>query len=310
MTIPSSLSSVSGIPTLLAAIDGGATKTILRLALPDGSVIGEGRGGAGNIASDIDMARASVRTALDDALRAAGLSCADPASGAVRIFAGAGMAGAEAADCAQRFTRLCDDFAKLEVRSDSYTSCLGAHGGEDGAVIAVGTGSVAYAICGPEERRAGGWGFPQSDEGGGAWVGLEAIRHMLAVQDGRVSETGLSLALRAHLISAGHDPLSWSVGASATRFASLAPVLVKAAQAGDAAAMDILNRAGDELGALADSLLSENRFSALPLCLLGGLAPVLMPRLPCGVREKLVPAQGSAVDGAMMLARRVCGNPL
>lgn len=296
--------SASGVQTVLAAIDGGATKTIVRLALPDGTVLGEGRGGSANIASDIHLACQSVRTGVDEALRKAGLSPDDFTSGALRIFAGAGLAGAEVADSAQRFSHLCTDFAGLEIRTDAFTSCLGAHGGADGAVVAAGTGSVAYAIRGAEIRRAGGWGFPQSDEGSGAWIGLEAVRHMLNVQDRRTPKSRLSSRLWAHLIETGHDPLCWSIGASAARFASLVPVVVEEARDGEPVAGSILNRAGAELGRLAVAVLSEEGFSLLSFCLLGGLAPVIAPHLPEIVRHRLTPSQGNAVDGAMRLAVR------
>ncbi|GBR05477.1 BadF/BadG/BcrA/BcrD ATPase family protein [Acetobacter oeni] len=289
---------------VLAAIDGGATKTIVRLALPDGTILGEGRGGSANIASDIHLACASVKTGFGHALLSAGLSPDDVSSGAVHIFAGAGMAGAEVGDNARRFTVLFDDFAGLEVRTDAYTSCIGAHNGADGAVVAVGTGSFGYAIRGSDIRRVGGWGFPQSDEGSGAWIGLEAARHMLNVQDQRLPESGLSSQLRNYLIVTGHDPLTWSIGATATQFASLAPVVVGAARAGEPTAADILKRAGEDVEKLVNTLMSQDEFCRLPLCLLGGLAPIIMPFLPGSVSDRLVASQGTAVDGAMKLALR------
>ena len=84
-----------------------------------------------------------------------------------------------------QFVNTPHPFARLILRSDGYTSCLGAHGGRNGAVIAIGTGVVAYQIEGDKECKVGGWGFPQGDEGSGAWLGLEAVRLTLHWLDGR-----------------------------------------------------------------------------------------------------------------------------
>src|SRR5258706_3828659 len=54
---------------------------------------------------------------------------------------------------------------------------LGAHGGQPGAMVAAGTGSVGAALDADGKRvRVGGWGFAVGDEGSGAWLGLAAMR--------------------------------------------------------------------------------------------------------------------------------------
>ena len=66
---------------------------------------------------------------------------------------------------------------------------MGGHAGHDGGIIVVGTGTVGWAIIAEQEYRVGGWGFPVSDEGSGAWLGCEALRRVLWVRDGRISWT-------------------------------------------------------------------------------------------------------------------------
>ena len=46
----------------------------------------------------------------------------------------------------------------------------------EGGIIIVGTGSIGSAVVGGCEVRVGGYGFPISDEGSGADLGLHAIR--------------------------------------------------------------------------------------------------------------------------------------
>lgn len=288
--------------TLLVAVDAGATKTVLRIATPSGEVLGEGRGGPANIATSVEQAAKSMEAALRSAMRAADLADDVLHDGAVKWIAAAGAAGAEVAGRPEKLKELLPYLTIFDVRTDAYTSCLGAHGGADGAIVAIGTGSVGYAICGDRNHRVGGWGFPQSDEGGGARIGLAAVRHMLAASDGRIGETGLSVSVRHYLQELGADPMTWSVGASATDFAVLAPVVLRTAKNGCGVAAKLLEDAGQDIAALVDALLKRDGFSELHVAFSGGLASELLPWCPQAVRDKGVLCQGTSLDGAMKLA--------
>ena len=54
--------------------------------------------------------------------------------------------------------------------------------GADGGIVIVGTGSIGWANIAGQSHRVGGWGFPVSDEGSGAWLGSEAVRRVLWAQ--------------------------------------------------------------------------------------------------------------------------------
>src|SRR5439155_1968617 len=59
-------------------------------------------------------------------------------------------------------------------------------------VLVVGTGTVAYGRdAAGRAARAGGWGPLFGDEGGGYWVGCEALRAVARAHDGRGPETAL-----------------------------------------------------------------------------------------------------------------------
>src|SRR3546814_4616242 len=60
--------------------------------------------------------------------------------------------------------------------------------GGDGAILILGTGSVGLIKRGEDSLSIGGYGFPISDEGSGAALGLSAIRHALRTLDGRSEE--------------------------------------------------------------------------------------------------------------------------
>ncbi|WP_242010103.1 BadF/BadG/BcrA/BcrD ATPase family protein [Acetobacter conturbans] len=288
----------------MVAIDGGATKTLLRIVTPDGDVLGEGRSGPANIATDTEQAARSIRAAFDQAIFTAELT-EDVWRGAFTWVAAAGLAGAEVAGCSDRIRDLCEFLTVFDVRTDAYTSCLGAHGGRDGAIVAIGTGSVGFAIRGEQTHRVGGWGFPQGDEGGGAHIGLKALRHMLWVADGRTAETELARDVCRYIRDAGGDPLTWGIGASATKFALLTPIVTNAAQKECKIALGILDYAASNIEVIANTLLQGEDFSSLKLAFLGGLSPVLMPRLSKTLSDRIVFPEGSSLDGATALVRKV-----
>ena len=76
-------------------------------------------------------------------------------------------------------------FRSVVYANDATIACIGAHGGTDGGIVIVGTGSVGFAVVEGREIRVGGYGFPISDEGSGADLGLHAIRLALRAYDER-----------------------------------------------------------------------------------------------------------------------------
>jgi glucosamine kinase len=78
---------------------------------------------------------------------------------------------------ARRVRRPQSGLRQLVAETDSFTMLVGAHGGKPGAIVAAGTGSIGEVLR-PDGTRfsVGGWGFPVSDEGGGAWLGMRAVR--------------------------------------------------------------------------------------------------------------------------------------
>lgn len=285
----------------LAGFDGGGTGARLRITTLDGEIVGRGQGGSANIATDPELAWRSLVEAFAAARQ--GLPGDASLSGA------AGLAGAEVPEALGRFLALRPvEMPELTVVTDARSTCLGAHGGADGAVAAIGTGSFAYALITGKNgevqtRRVGGWGFPQGDEGSGAWIGRQAVSAMLQAHDGRIMPDALTRHCWAELLGRG-DPLSWAIGQKATGFATLAPVVVEAARAGSERAEAILTAAAEEVDRHVEALVRAEGFEALPLCLLGGLGSVLEPRLSPQTRGRLRAPQGDSVDGALLLARQ------
>ena len=135
-----------------------------------------------------------------------------------------------------------------------------------------GTGTIGFQIEQGKESRVGGWGFPHGDEGGGAWLGLEAVRLTLQWLDGRASADPLLAAIYSRFDNNLNSLEAWAIAASATEFGEIAPLVVE--DDGHPTPLALLLRRGaahelDRIGAALDAKGQHK----LPVCLLGGLLP-------------------------------------
>jgi glucosamine kinase len=293
------MSAAVPLSDFFVGVDGGATKTLLRLVDGQGHVLGQGHGGAANIRLSVEGSWRSICEALSEALSQAALSLD---SGRYRLYCGAGLAGTEVAAARDQFLATPHPFARLVLRSDGYTACLGAHGGNDGAVIAVGTGTIGFQVESGRESRVGGWGFPHGDEGGGAWLGLEAVRRTLQWLDGRAPADPLLEAVQERFDGDGNSLVAWANAASATEFAEMAPLVVEHVRRGTPLAISLVREAASELDRIGRALAAKSR-RPLPCSLLGGLGKFVEPWLDQTLRSRLVAARYDTVQGALLMVR-------
>ncbi len=281
---------------LLLGVDGGGTGCRARLCDEDGRVLGEGAGGPANLRFGIGEAMDSVIAAARAALAAAGLD----AGALPGIRAALGLAGASEPALAGAARVHPLPFGAVAIATDAGIACLGAHGGGDGGIVIVGTGTIGWASLEGRGHRIGGWGYPLSDEGSGAWIGAEVLRRALWAADGRLPRTPLLAAALARFEGDPHAIVAWMTGARPRDFGRFAPLAVEHAAGGDAIAVEILRAAAAHIDALAARLAE---LGAERVALLGGLAGPLAPYLSDETRRRRVEPQGDALDGAVALAR-------
>ena len=193
-------------------------------------LLGTGIAGPAALRLGVDRALAEVEKACRAALEEAGLG--SDALGAVHAavgLAGVGRKGAlEAARCGSRIRS-----APSSTSHDATIACIGAHGARDGGIVIVGTGSVGFAVVGGREIRVGGYGFPISDEGSGADLGLHAIRLALRAYDERAVGTSLTRDVMMRFHDDPFEAVAWMDRATATDYATFAPLVMRHADAGD-----------------------------------------------------------------------------
>jgi glucosamine kinase len=281
---------------LFLGLDGGGTKCRARLRDAQGALLGEGSGGRANVRLDPDLVWNSVLTATREALSAAKLGEQDLA----QVHAGMGAAGAGQESSLERFMSRPHPFASLTVDTDAHTAWLGAFNGGDGAILIVGTGSCGYGSVAGQRHYIGGWGYEISDEGSGAAIGRDALRHAIWAHDGRIAESPLSHAILAEFGNQPETVIDWVGTARGSDYARFAPIVLEHADLRDPLGLAIVQRAAGDLARIALRLLD---LGAPALCLVGGLAEPLRPWLPPPVQKTIAEPAGDALDGAILLAR-------
>lgn len=281
--------------TFYLGVDAGGTHTRARLASKDGVVLGTGHAGPASTRLGLPVAIDAITAACDEAIAEAGLGPEQTA----QTRAGIGIAGLNRKGVIPGLREHPFPFASLALASDAAIACLGAHSGEDGGIVIVGTGSVGFARVGDQTVVVGGYGFPISDEGSGADLGLRAVRASLWARDGRIAQTPMTLEVLERFHSSAGEIVAWMDCASATDYARLAPLVMDHANRGDAVAEPIVQEGAGRIDRLIRVLLERG---APGCCLMGGLAPRMYDWLAAGVRRHLREPQGDALSGAILLA--------
>ncbi|MFG6403352.1 N-acetylglucosamine kinase [Microbacterium sp. P04] len=199
----------------------------------------------------------------------------------------------------------------VQLSTDAVTAHLGALGGAPGAVVAVGTGSIAFGTDFADVWvRVDGWGHLLGDRGAASWIGRTGLETAIARWDG-VDARGERLLAAA--IARFGAPLTWPAQLytrddRAGVLGSFATDVDALANAGDDAAVAIMHEAGRQVArsvaaalqpgvaptvAGTGGLFDSAAFAAAFREELGRRAPHAERREP----------QGSPLDGAVRLAR-------
>ena len=277
-------------------IDAGGSHSRARLTDVEGAIIGEAKAGPANTSIGLEKLQAVLMSVTQDVIAAAGLDESDLPS----VEAGMGIAGVSRPGIMRAVSELDFPFRSVHLESDAAIANLGAHLGEDGATLILGTGSIAYIKIGNVSTTIGGYGFPISDEGSGAALGLSAMRHALRALDGRTKPTPLSAAVTAKFDHDTGRAIKWMDEATPRDYATFAPMIMDYAERNDEIARSILEDAVRHVERFIETIFEKGA----PRCaLVGGLSRRLQPWLRESTAARLTKANGDSLDGALILAR-------
>ncbi|PHS21666.1 MAG: N-acetylglucosamine kinase [Robiginitomaculum sp.] len=278
-------------------IDAGGSTCRARLSDEAGAIIGQGKAGPANARIGIDKVFCAIEHAYNLAIEDAKLDQHQIAS----IRAGMGIAGINRIGAKEALLTKGFPFASVIINTDGYIANIGAHGGKDGGIVIIGTGSIALGHVMGADIKIGGYGFPISDEGSGAYIGLQAIRKTLHAADRRSEHSDLTRTLFNRFENQTDLVVRWMDGATATDYAALAPLVTQAAKDGDPHGRVITQHAAHHIEMMIRALYK----AGVPRCaLLGGLSALIMPWLSPDVRAMLVEPAGDALDGALQMAHQ------
>ena len=279
----------------LIGIDGGGTKTRGRVFVHDGDELTtlafEAVTGASNpLAVGPDKAQEAILDCVRKLEAALAEHCAQSGEAVPKIEGlGLGLAGAAANPVlgerlAASLSAAHEDCA-VALASDLITTLCGAFGGEPGALVIGGTGSVAIAFDGVSLRRAGGWGKRLGDCGGAYDLLRSATQFLLAVREGRVPAAASGRAdpnvldapdLGSRLVEAlglaSIDDLVqvFARDPSPDEVARGVAAIVEAERGGNASAGMVLDSAAASLSELAESVLCAQQGQAVRALVLHG----------------------------------------
>lgn len=287
---------------LYIGMDGGGSGCRARLTDEAGRVLGQGAGPPAALRFGVQRSMAALRVACEAAVVNAGF----PRDILADTDAVVGLAGIGRKSLSEVLSAQPHPFRSVHYVNDATIACLGAHGGRRGGVIIVGTGSVALALTGNGEVRLGGYGFPISDEGSGAALGLSAIRASLRAHDGLTRTSRMTTELLQRFRNDPFEIVAWSDEATATDYATLAPLVIRHAEANDFHALAIVRHGAARIDELVNRLTNRG---VRRISLLGGLAQKMQPFMAADAQAKISPPLGDALDGALLLARHAIEEP-
>jgi N-acetylglucosamine kinase-like BadF-type ATPase len=315
-------------------IDGGGTKTQSAICDETGRVLGVGLGGASGIDSvGADVAMVNIGAAVEAARDQAGLPDVPFAS----VFFGmAGVVSEADRDIVREVAERLQLGAAIYVDHDIRIALAGGLSGRPGIALIAGTGSSCFGMNAAGERwQSGGWGHIISDEGSSYWFGWNAIRLAAGAGDGRW-QTALYTPVMRQLGIGGvadlHQRL-YTQGISKAEIAAFAPLVMDAANAGDALAQQLIRQGMYELAQMVAAVAQRLGWGESPceVTLAGGLwrandavltpfrvalakilpqARIVMPELPPVLGACVLALQAAAVPVDAEILRRLGGRGL
>jgi len=215
------------------------------------------------------------------------------------VVAGMGIAGITRPGVREAIEMLELPYRCQAFDTDAAVACLGAHAGEDGAILILGTGSIAYIRNGKNSTTIGGYGFPISDEGSGAALGLSGVRHALRAMDGRTKTTPLSSAISQRFNHDTAQAIAWMDQATPYDYGAFAPLVFDFAEENDEIARSIVENAAKHVERFIETIVAKG---AKRCALVGGVSRRMAPWLRSRTTGRLDAAIGDGLDGALLLA--------
>lgn len=296
--------------TYVCGWDGGGTKTQVLCLTPGGRITGEETFGPLNLnGAEEEKIAATIRESV---AFMAGQPGGLAGCGGL-VIGTAGVSNRAAVELVNRTVRQCGYAGPLRLLGDQEIALAGAIDGP-GAVLVAGTGAICCGRDGVGNRtRVGGYGYRIDDGGSGYALGRDILAAVVRAADGRGPATMLTQAVFDALgVTTVGEIITWLYAPATGKkeVAALAPLLLPALEAEDAAALGIARAAAAELSLLACTAWKNLCLERGELALAGSILQ-RYPRIRQAVADQclarypkmeIIAPRGSAAWGAARLA--------
>jgi N-acetylglucosamine kinase-like BadF-type ATPase len=301
----------------LIGIDGGGTKTDCAIADLSGKIIYQAVGKPSNfLIIGVEETVANLFAAIEECL----FELKGDFSDVKQIVVG--VAGAGRKDDAELLEMSFKDYADNEgihfkgirVVSDAQVALEGAFPDSAGCILIAGTGSILF---GKDDKgnihRVGGFGRLIGDEGSGYCIGRKALNVVSKEIDGRGEKTIITEMVNDKIDFGVSDKLVNKVYKEKLDVASIAKIVIEAAEKGDIAANTILSVETDELVLHLKSILNKIATKKLNVSFSGSLidnknfySDLLKKKIKESLPEiKITKPALSPVSGAILIAKKI-----
>ena len=230
----------------ILAVDAGQSSTSCLIGRTDGTLISSGHGGAAavpNADRTEPMMRAALTASVNEALDAISPRPIKLCAAYLSLTGGTGVA--------LEFLPTLIPVERIKAETDSAAALASGTFGGSGVALISGTGCVTFAQnTEGQQIICGGWGYLLGDEGSGFWIGLQAVKVAIRVQDGREPKSRLTDLVMERL--GVSDMRAAQAGIyndliQRPQIAQLARVVMEQSQEGDPTANAIITQAAAEL---------------------------------------------------------------
>lgn len=232
-------------------IDGGGTKTHSILANENGETLFECYGGPSNfLIIGTEQVSETILELINKSVEHLNISISDISSVLIGTTGAGRRVDAEKLenDFNAYLTSQNISLSDFRVESDARVALEGAFSGAPGSILIAGTGSIMF---GKDENnnvhRVGGFGRFIGDEGSGYLIGKKGLAAVAKSFDGRGRNTMLTNLLQQKFNISSSENLINEIYKNNFDIASVAPLVLEAAEKGDPISFQILEQETDEL---------------------------------------------------------------
>jgi N-acetylglucosamine kinase-like BadF-type ATPase len=203
----------------------------------------------------------------------------------------------------------------VRITNDAEIALTAGLGQPSGIIAIAGTGAIIFGAT-PDGRqfRTGGWGHLLGDKGSGYEIGLQTMQAIMLSFDGVLPPTRITELVLEKYDWSSPDQLRtyiYQPHISKQNIAEFAEICIQAAEGGDSAARQIIERNAGDLASLTVALRAKDPwFSESPIAVTGSVfrySPIFLNTFiehlqKTGWRATVIPSEQKPVLGAAMLA--------